>query len=554
MSSEALVREEKDPADTHLAEHPILDGEAGKVSEPLIELNQFGNIRMAAIHRNGKIKAIQELAEVLKLRRAENKKIVHCHGVFDLLHIGHIRHLEQARKMGDILVVTVTPDRYVDKGPDRPAFTETLRAEAIASLSCTDYVAINKWPTAVETVTMLRPHFYVKGSEYAINDLTGNILREEKAVKSVGGRIVFTNDVTFSSSSLINKYLPSLPEEVCNYLYDFRKRYKSQEIIRFLEGARLLKVLVVGEAIVDEYEYCEVLGKSGKEPVLVGRYLSKDAFAGGVLAIANHVAGFCDQVGLLTCLGEQYSREDFVRSNLKDNVKPMFLYKKDSPTITKRRYVERYLMQKLFEVYEINDDPLSDSQNSLLCAKLNEILPDFDVVIVSDYGHGVLTKEVINVLCGGSRFLAVNTQLNAGNQGFNTISKYTRADYVCLSQPELLLETRNRDGDLESMIVSVAEKLNCDRVVVTRGRFGSVSYHKSEGFAKVPAFTHHVEDRVGAGDSVLSITSLCAAQEAPAEVMGFVGNVVGAEAVNIICNKRSIERIPLMKHIEHLLK
>src|SRR5713226_163070 len=110
-----------------------------------------------------KIKRVEELAEVLNTLQLGGKKIVHCHGVFDLLHIGHIKHLEAARKLGDALVVTLTPDRFVNKGPHRPAFPEQLRAQALASLVCVDYVAINEWPTAVETITRLRPDFFVKG-------------------------------------------------------------------------------------------------------------------------------------------------------------------------------------------------------------------------------------------------------------------------------------------------------------------------------------------------------------------------------------------------------
>ncbi|HHC24693.1 MAG TPA: hypothetical protein ENK58_04655 [Desulfobacterales bacterium] len=82
------------------------------------------------------------------------------------MHIGHIRYFEQAKRMGDVLVVTITEDGYMDKGPLRPAFTEALRSEAIASLSCVDYVAVNPWPTAEETLRLLRPDFYVKGSEF----------------------------------------------------------------------------------------------------------------------------------------------------------------------------------------------------------------------------------------------------------------------------------------------------------------------------------------------------------------------------------------------------
>src|SRR5438045_180644 len=110
-----------------------------------------------------KIKRIAELTEALTALRADGKKVVHCHGVFDLLHIGHIKHLEAARKLGDALVVTLTPDRFVNKGPHRPAFPERLRAEALASLACVDFVSINEWPTAVETIQRLRPDFYVKG-------------------------------------------------------------------------------------------------------------------------------------------------------------------------------------------------------------------------------------------------------------------------------------------------------------------------------------------------------------------------------------------------------
>src|SRR4030042_5756335 len=131
---------------------------------------------------------IEELAKKVYKLKSEGKKIVHCHGVFDLLHIGHIRYLEQARRMGDVLVVTITPDRYVDKGPQRPAFTETLRAEAIASLTCVDYVAMNQWATAEETLRLLRPNLYVKGSEFknTASDMTGKIAKEEQAIHEIG--------------------------------------------------------------------------------------------------------------------------------------------------------------------------------------------------------------------------------------------------------------------------------------------------------------------------------------------------------------------------------
>lgn len=115
---------------------------------------------------------LDDLTRIIQKLKKQGKKVVHCHGVFDLIHVGHIRHLKEARKFGDILIVTVTPDQYVNKGPHRPAFTEKLRAEVIASLDCVDYVAINKWPSAVETIKVLKPDYYVKGIEYRKKKMT----------------------------------------------------------------------------------------------------------------------------------------------------------------------------------------------------------------------------------------------------------------------------------------------------------------------------------------------------------------------------------------------
>src|SRR5438876_10958016 len=135
-----------------------------------------------------KVRRLEELSQTLATVRESGKRIVHCHGVFDLLHIGHIKHLEAARNLGDVLVVTITPDRFVNKGPHRPAFPERLRAEALASLACVDYVVINEWPTAVETIRTLKPDLYVKGvaRESGKRDHTDAIQQEENAVKSVG--------------------------------------------------------------------------------------------------------------------------------------------------------------------------------------------------------------------------------------------------------------------------------------------------------------------------------------------------------------------------------
>jgi len=154
-----------------------------------------------------KCKDLDALAIIVAQLKAQGKKIVHCHGCFDLMHPGHIKYFQAAKEMGDVLVVTVTPDQFVDKGPGRPVFNQTLRVESIAALECVDYVAINKWSTAEETLRLLKPDFYVKGQEFQnLEDKTGKIQKENDVVSQIGAKLAFTYEIVFSSTDLLNKY------------------------------------------------------------------------------------------------------------------------------------------------------------------------------------------------------------------------------------------------------------------------------------------------------------------------------------------------------------
>ena len=506
---------------------------------------------------NSKIKSISELGPLLARLRADRaSKIVQCHGVFDLLHVGHIRHFAEARKMGDVLVVTITPDCHVNKGPHRPAFNQGLRAESIAALECVDYVAVNEWPTAVEAIGIVRPDYYVKGPDYkdASKDVTQGILLEQRAVESVGGSLVHTDDLTFSSSQLLSRHFPSFAPEVQKYLREFGERHRPQEILGYLDSVRTLRVLVVGEAIIDEYQYCQAIGKSSKEPMLAVRRLDTEKFAGGILAVGNHTSSFCDQVGLVTLLGERDSQESFIREKLNPQIETTFITHSGAPTLVKRRFIENYFFTKMLEVYEMDDRELSGVDQERLCAALFEQLPKYDVTIVVDFGHGMLNREAIRIIEDRARFLAINVQSNAANLGYHAISKYGRADYVCCTEPELRLEARDRHSEIEAHMVQVCQRMGATQVTATRGRNGSLVYSARDGFVSAPALAGQVVDRVGAGDAVLSVTAMCVARQVPAEVTAFIGNAVGAQAVATVGNRTPLQRPALYKHIESLLK
>ena len=157
--------------------------------------------------REGKVVSLEELAAKVRAIQAGGGKVAHCHGCFDLVHPGHIKHFQAARRLADALVVTVSPDRFVDKGPGRPAFPEQLRAESVAALECVDYAAVNRWPTAEETIRLLRPDYYVKGQEFELpENRTEKLRREVAVVRESGGEMRFTHEFVSSSTALLKKH------------------------------------------------------------------------------------------------------------------------------------------------------------------------------------------------------------------------------------------------------------------------------------------------------------------------------------------------------------
>ena len=155
-----------------------------------------------------KILSLENLQSLVKKYQSHGKTIALCLGCFDLMHPGHMKHLEEAKTYADYLIVLVTADQFVDKGPGRPVFNEKLRAECIAALHCVDFVSINQWPTAVEVLKFFKPNIYVKGQEFEnLEDKTGKIQKESLVAKELHIKLRFTHQLVFSSTHLINTYL-----------------------------------------------------------------------------------------------------------------------------------------------------------------------------------------------------------------------------------------------------------------------------------------------------------------------------------------------------------
>lgn len=522
-----------------------------------------------------KIRQVADLADICRELKHEGQRIVHCHGCFDLLHPGHVDHLQEAKRLGGnsgVLIVTLTADEYVkkQKGPTRPAYNAQVRAKMLAALECVDYVAVNSHATAVSAIEMLKPDIYAKGSEYSGS--AGDILAEKEAVELVGGKLAFTETPTMSSSAILNEHFgDEVYSPMANaFLGTFRASHSLSDVHKMIDGLSDLRVLVLGEAIIDIYTYVELLDKAPKTNILAMKHLkgtgAESHMAGGAVYLANTVAGFCESVTLVTCLGtkghtknQTIQAELFLRSRLASTVQLQAWCVTDRPPIIKQRYIvadfpEQVHSEVRAEICYIDDSPVSLQVENEMISYIESCMDSFDIAVIVDYGHGLISKRLASRL-DRCKFLAVNTQANESNYGYNTINaKYQRVDYACIGSVELRLAMRDKHESVPVLLEALAKQLKCKTMAVTLGPEGSVVYSPATGFGTVPVFSKDVRDRIGAGDTFLALTSLCAAKGCRNEVIGFLGNCIGALACQKIGTGELVTKSELVDFLGSLLK
>ena len=505
---------------------------------------------------SSKIVELSKIEEEIKSQRADGSSVVLCHGVFDLLHIGHLRHFAQAKKLGDILVVSITSDTFVNKGPGRPAFNEQLRAEALSNLEIVDFVLISRDSTGIPAISTVKPNYYVKGGEYfdEATDATGNIARERLEVELHGGEVHFTDEIIFSSSALINTYLPSQPPEITNWLLSLKNKYSSGSAIEWLNRISNLKVVIIGEAIIDVYSQCDALGKSSKDPILCFSRGLSESHAGGVLAIAGHCAGLGMHTTVITGINKVDEFGPELEQLRKRGVDVRTVDLGNKPTIRKERYIDHRTGVRVLELYEMDDSELDESIEIEIRSKLAESVENADLIIVADYGHGFISNETIDYLTDLRQFLAINVQSNAGNKGLNSVNRYSRADFLTLNGTELRHEAKRRNVELREFVPMLQKRLSAQKILVTLGGDGVDVFDSESNVTHAPAFAPFVRDRVGAGDALLSVTAPLAMLDAPSEIIGLFGNSVGAWAVSFLGNQETIDKGKLSRQIGALIK
>lgn len=528
-----------------------------------------------------------------KLKK-EGKTIALCHGVFDLVHPGHIIHLQQAKQMADILVVSITAAEYVRKGPGRPYFNDEMRMKVLAAMECVDYVMLSEGYTVDDIVESVEPDLYIKGEEYAkeSEDITGKMTAERELVEKHGGKVAYTTGEVFSSTKLINTALSGLPEDVIRYMERFITKYSMEDIKKYAEKAENLKVLVVGDVIIDKYTYCVVHGLMSKDTGYSSGLEYSEQYLGGAVAVARHLSSFTENVTLMSIVGnEEDIRLQFL-DEIADKMRLKLTYSANFPTIVKHRYLTRNAKREEYrKIFSINNipDPMvyEEEVREEFYRGLAEKIDDFDVVFLCDFGHGLIDEKVKDLIQEKANYLVLNCQTNSTNYGMNIITKYSRADAFTLDQKELKLAYPMDLADEHAALAKLSSHLGCGGWLTrgAEGAYGIEGQKISEGhnvqkcqdryecrnidqsphiceypyvdecedIYQCPAFTLTVKDTVGAGDAFYSIAGLYAAAGASIELGTFMGNIAGALGANIVGNKEAVEKVNVLKYAGTLL-
>lgn len=497
--------------------------------------------------------AFEEASAVMDQLRAQGLRIVQCHGTFDLVHPGHIVHFEEARAHGDILVVTITAAKHVNKGPGRPYFDDVLRVKALAALSIVDYVVVVPHPAAVEAIECIRPNVYCKGKEYEnqANDVTGNIADDVATVAKVGGVVRYVGSITFSSTKLINNALSALPQEISDFCRKLSHVVSPPEFVAAVNDFSKLKVLVVGDVIFDRYTAVHVQGLTSKNRTMSARRLSEETHHGGALAVYRHLRAFTERVDFFSITGTERWAADLI-AQVVPGEHNFLLRLDDFTTIVKQRFIENSKrtreVNKLFALNFIDAKAPGADVEERLCHQLAAIIADYDLVVVADFGHGLMLPRVREIVQERANYLALNCQTNSNNHGFNIIDRqYHRVDAFTLDEEELILSCGRRAPDHVAELADLRRRLGATYGWLTRGGYETIAANASGAIFHMPVLEQQVTDTVGAGDAVFSLAALSARAGLPLHLATFLGQLAGAQKVRVMGNAEGVRKDRLLK-------
>ncbi len=336
------------------------------------------------------------------------------------------------------------------------------------------------------------------------------------------------------------------------------KDVSPEEFQRIIEDFSSLKVLVVGDTIFDRYSYLTVQGLTSKNRIISGRYLNEETQGGGALAVFRHVRRFVDNARIVSIVGDDPWVESALQEERMSADEDRVIRDPDFTTIVKQRFVEPVSegkeMSKLFSVNFIDADPPSAATLDRALERIRGEIAWADVVLVTDFGHGLFQQRVRDLVQDESPFLALNCQTNSNNHGFNIISRqYRRADAFTLDQQELMLSAGHRHLDFREALEELRGQLSAKAGWLTRGPVETIGVHERGNASFCPPLEVDVLDTIGAGDAFFSVVALAAVRGVPMNLATFIGQLAGAQAVKVVGNAAPVSKETLLETGRSLL-
>jgi len=488
--------------------------------------------------------------------RKNKKTIGLCHGVFDVLHYGHLKHFEAAKKKCDYLFVSITSDQYITKGPNRPVHKENERIFFLQNLKTIDFTFIAEGESGVSSINLIKPDFYFKGDDYKNNlsDKTKKIFEEIKAVKKNKGKIIYTNEKHMSSSKIVNQLGLAFNKEQTKFLNQIKKKNNFNSVVKALNILKKDKVLVVGDLIIDRYIYGDVLGKSGKEPHMVFRQSKENMHLGGSAIIANHLSDFIKKITLISDLGKEIEIKRLLKNKLKKNIKHISIFpSKDYHSCVKTRFVDMLTKYKLFGAYIISNLQIPNFYKNLNL-RLNKAIKTNDVVIIADYSNNFFSKNSIDQIKRSKKFISAMVQKNSNNPSFFSLNHIRNFDLICINESELRSELRDKTTNIDILAKNFLIKNKLRFLIITKGISGSLLIDKKLNKYYCPAFNTKPVDKIGAGDSMLAMLSILLKNKFNPEISLLIASLLSSIVVDNMGNSYSASRIDIERSLEFLLK
>jgi len=486
-----------------------------------------------------KVLDLDELLAAIQRERVAGKSIVHCHGCFDVVHPGHIRYLEFARAQGDVLIVSLTGDLDVNKGPNRPYIPQELRAENLAALVFVDHVFINPDPTAQRLLEQVRPDLYVKGHEYE-NSTDPGFLAEKAVVESYGGRMVYSSgEIVFSSTELIGR-MPRAADGFGHRLKRLCARYQIDRpgLLHLLDSFKDQRVLVVGDLIIDRYVFCDATGIAGEGPMMSLVQRDERRYLGGAAIVARHVAALGARAFLLGSAPALAHADAKLAADTLTGENVEFDLIESRPALVEKT---RFLAEdaKLFKVDRAQRLPLDSIAERQAARVLEQQSKGVDAVILCDFGYGMITDSLLNRVLPSLRHNArvITADVSGGRAN---LLNFRNVDLLCPTEREARAMLNDHDSGIATIAWEVLRRTQALHIMITLGKRGLLAFErrsprrdspewsgrlKSE---QLPPFAEFAVDNLGCGDALLAAGTLALACGATLMQSTYLGNAAAA--------------------------